>query len=113
MLPRKRRVTRKLFPHVMKQGVLFHSPFTTLRLLKKAAGTESRFSVVVSKQVAQAAVKRNLIKRRVLAIIHTRVKRITPGFDGVFFAKKEILALSFKQIEEVVDSLLSKARIIE
>jgi len=87
----------------LKSGNRRESEHLTLRLNK---GTP-KFSFVVSKKVAAKAVERNRIKRRGYEAINELLKKGFNKKSGVFFAKKGISKLTFKELKEEIKSLLS------
>jgi ribonuclease P protein component len=109
MLPRQKRVTTSLFPSVLK-GRISHSAVFSLRVAP-SDGKITRFSVVVPKKVLAKATDRNKLKRRTLAIIKTLYPTIKKPVLAVFFAKKGADALTSKQIETEIKTLLAQARV--
>ncbi len=113
MLPRARRVTRKLFDGLLKGSQALHSAHFSLRLGHASDPKEpSRFSVVVSSQVLKKSHDRNLLKRRTRAAIHAMLPFVKNGYTVVFFAKKTSAGLNFIAISNEVDALLRKAGIV-
>jgi ribonuclease P protein component len=109
MLPKRRRISRHIFPEGPGAGKVFHAPHLSLRMTPDATG-QSRHSIVVSKKTARRAVDRHLIKRRVYESIARHDKAHTlPLGRYVFFAKKDVHTLPFRVLEDEVDLLLREA----
>ena len=86
MLKKKNKVNTALFKVVIKKGSSYFSQNISLKIIKMA-DTEHKFGVSVSKKELKTAVKRNLLKRRVLSILQKIEPKISAGFGCVFFKK--------------------------
>jgi len=113
MLPREKKVNRKEFPTQKKKGVVYHSPYFLLVVVKNNKETPTKFSFVVSVKISKKATERNKLKRRGYNIIKKIYNDIQSGFVCVFFLKKNIATLSYPQFEEHLRALLEKARILK
>jgi ribonuclease P protein component len=110
MLPKKRRIPRKDFVHVLTKGKRFTSPSLLLYMAKIDAknGLEpSKFSFSVSKKVCPKAVGRNKHRRRGYSIVSGEISRIKPGFYCFFSVKKTNKPISFDVFKHEVKELLS------
>ena len=123
MLPKKRRITNKIFTLINKQnkGKNFFSPYMSLQLIEAGGietiienkkNTGSKFATIVSKKTERLAVGRNKIRRQVYSLLRNNLKKIKSGFIGVFFIKKEFKKLKFIQKENEVQKLLEKAGLL-
>lgn len=110
MLPKKKRIAKNVFNGVLKAGKSAFSPYMTLRYT--ATSGQSRFAAVVPKAVAKKAVERNHIRRRIYESVKSVEKSVIFGYSCVFFAKKEIVSLTFAELEKQVADLLTKAQLI-
>lgn len=108
MLSKAQRITRSLFPAILKRGKSLHSPHFSLKYLVSSGGPQ--FSLVTSKRIVKQAVSRHLLKRRVYATLKEVSKAQNPMFSGVFFAKKGSGELPFKTISQEIKGLFSNAR---
>jgi len=72
----------------------------------------SRFAIAVGTKVSKKAVVRNRLKRQIRAVIQDHLTEMKPGFDVLFFVKKEILEKDFKEIEKQVLQSLKKANLL-
>lgn len=111
MLKKKKRVNKSLFGFIIKKGYGYFSQNISLKIIK-AASSEHKFGVSVSKKELKTAVKRNLLKRRSLSIIRKIEPKINAGFDCVFFLKKGALDLSYQKLEDEIVFLLKKSKIL-
>jgi len=105
MLPRSKRVSKRLFPSQgSKKKTLISSFFslTHTNSLEKA-----RFSAVVSKKVASLAVGRNHLRRQIYVICGQYSAKNVSGIV-VMYAKKGAKDLSFSEMKLEIDTLLSK-----
>lgn len=70
MLPRGRRISRKLFPRHTDAHVLWRGEVLRVRCVVKTALHKGvRFAVVVSKKSYQTIAERNHFKRQVMAVL--------------------------------------------
>lgn len=122
MLPTNRRVRKESFDKIIKEGIFVHGNSLYLRLLsisliKSTKSSEntilpSRFGFVVPNKVEKTSVGRHLIKRRLTAIVEKLLITIKPGFSVIVFVKKDILPLSFAEVEKEMAELLKKAKML-
>lgn len=113
MLPQARRLKKeKDINRVLKGGKTFKEAFLSLRVAVNQAG-DSRFGFVVSSRVAKKATSRNRIKRRMSETIRLRLPRIKKGFDALILTFPGTDKLSFSELEETLDKLLQKAKLLE
>ena len=99
------KVSRALFKEVFIGGRSSHSPLFTLKTIVKS-DSPILFSVVVSAKVAKKAVKRNLIKRRVRAILSQLKSNFKPGSVIIVFTKPNINTASYTEIrDQLVNNL--------
>jgi ribonuclease P protein component len=74
---------------------------------------DSRFTVVVGTKVSKKAVERNRLKRQIRAVIRKNIDSFVPGYDFVFFGKKESLNKDTKEIEKQILSVLKKTILLK
>jgi len=111
MLARINRLTKdKDFERVAKQGEAVYSKEMAIKFLPNFLNF-SRFGIVVSTKVHKSAVKRNLIKRRLRAIIKKNIKKIKTGYDVMILTKLAVLNLSYQEIKQILESLFEKAKL--
>lgn len=104
---RKSKEIEKLF----KNGKSFLTPTISLRFAKNNLDS-SRFAVIISTKVHKRAVKRNLIKRRIRAVLREVVEAVKPGFDIAISARPPILKSDFQEIRDTLLWALRKTNLI-
>jgi len=114
MLPKRRRILRKEFTNILKNGRRFHSPSLILCVAPISSGgtSDSKVSFSVSKKVCQKAVNRNKYRRRGYSIILKNLKKIKPGYFFLFSFKKTPELLTFSTLEKDVTELLSMSGVL-
>lgn len=113
MLKKKYRLRKtKEFERVYQEGKGVKIGFVALKFVKTEL-PNSRFGIIVSKKIANKAVKRNKIKRRLREAIRKHLPEIKDGFDIVIFAQPEICDKDFTQIEECLLKNLKKANLLK
>lgn len=68
------------------------------------------FAVVVPKKVLAGAVARNKLKRQIFNIIDRMLKSEQASCSGIFFTKKGVDKLKFRQIVDQIGYLFSLAK---
>lgn len=111
MLSKKQKVERSLFLF-LKKAKFFQSKNISLKVYyNNNTNNKTKFSFIVSKKVLNKANKRNLLKRRGYFIVNG-IKNIQKGVVCVFYFKKNINTLSYKEIKEEILNLLREAKLI-
>ena len=113
MLPKKRKVDKRLFSHVFNNSESFYGKNISLRVFYVDGDNITKFSFVVSKKVSNKANKRNLLKRRGFSVIENKIKYTNNGFVCVFYFKKNAINKSYSDIEKDIVLLLKKANILK
>ena len=111
MLNKKKKVNTSIFKTIIKEGTSYFSQNISLRIVKKTS-IGRKFGVSVSKKELKTAVKRNLLKRRVLSILQKIEPKTNTGFNCVFFLKKGALELPYPKLQDEIIFLLKKAKIL-
>jgi len=112
MLPKSRRITKKEeWNKLHKFGERAHSPELVMSYLK--TNNISRFGFIVGNKVSKRANIRNLIKRRIRAVIENNLANIIKNIDVIFVAKVKIKELNYQEIEKKVLILLKKQRLLK
>lgn len=108
---RENRLKSKDFKEMRKKGRFFNEPF--LSLIKTENNlNQNRFGFVVSQKISKKAVIRNKIKRRLREIIRNNLDKIKKNYNVIFIAKKGIEEKEFKEIKEIIEQLLKRARLL-
>lgn len=79
---------------------------------KRADFSLLRFGFSVSKKYGKA-VLRNRIRRQLKDIVQKRILRVKSGYDFVFLVRKEAKNANYADLEQAVDNLLKRAKVIE
>lgn len=73
--------------------------------------SHSRFAVVVGSKISKRAVVRNLIKRRLRAVLEKHLEDFRPGFDVIILVKEGVTKRAFVDLESELLGLLERAGI--
>jgi len=112
MLAQKNRLKKKKdFEFIFKQGKGFKQGFLYLKTIKNNLDT-SRFGFVISKKFSKKAVVRNKTKRRLSEIIKTKLLEIKKGTDVIIVVMPGA-ENDFQKLEDILNKLFKKARIIK
>jgi len=113
VLPKKNRLKRrKNFERLIKKGSFYKGVFLVLKTIKNEK-ENTRFGFIVSKKVSKKAVERNKVKRRMREVVRGLLGFVVPGYDVVFFAKKNILGKNFNEIKKEICALMEKSELIK
>lgn len=112
MLPSSHRLPGHRLPAVFNSKHTFHSPFFTLKLLKRSTAQPTRISIIVSTKVSSRAVTRNRLKRLLHQAIYSQLTQLHPGYDLVFVTKPAMKNQSLSTITSTLVSILSQAQLI-
>lgn len=113
MLPKTNRLQKeKDIEKVFKEGKGSKEDFLVLKVIKNNL-KNPRFGFIVSKKVSNKATIRNRIKRQLRSLIQENLKSVNPGQDILILALPGLENKDFWEIEEVINKLLKKARIIQ
>ncbi|MBZ9569559.1 ribonuclease P protein component [Patescibacteria group bacterium] len=102
---------RKDFDLVFKRGKGFKEDFLVLKMIRNNLN-QTRFGFIVGGKISKKATLRNRIKRRLRELIRMKLKRIKKGFDLILIAQTGLENKDFWEIEEIINKLFSKAKII-
>lgn len=117
MLPKLNRLKKKRdFEAVFKKGRGFKEGFLVFRVAKNNF-KNSRFGFVVGKSVSKKATIRNRIKRRLRELVKIKIRKIKirkikNGIDGVFIVRPGLETKDFWEIEEAINKIFKRARIL-
>jgi len=112
VLPKTYRLTKKKdFDQLIKKGKSIGQDFLVLKFLKTNL-KDTRIGFIVSRKVSNKAVVRNRIKRKLREAVRAFLFELKPGYDLVFFAKKEIKDNNFLEIKKAIEGLFQKARLL-
>ncbi|HNY36214.1 MAG TPA: ribonuclease P protein component [Candidatus Pacearchaeota archaeon] len=113
MLPKENRLKKeKEFEAVFKGGRTLKGKYVFLRYLIN--GTDkTRIGFVVSKKISKLAVVRNKVKRRMRDIVRLKRNKLKEGLSIVVVSLPSITKMTYKEIKEDLENLLSKGEIIK
>lgn len=110
MLPAKYRLTKKKdFKINFEIGTSFFSRTVNLIVSQEKERIVPAIGFIVSNKVSKKAVQRNLIKRRMRAIVRSFLSSIKSDSVLVFIAKKQSLDASFDQLQKDISYLIKKS----
>jgi len=110
MLPKNRRISRRVFPYILSNSKRYNSLELLLYIAPIEQGTkskESRVSFSVSKKIYSKAVDRNKRRRWGYSIISKNFKNIKSGIYLFFSFKKTPNQTTFSVLEKNITELLS------
>jgi len=105
MLPRKFRLKRESFEGVIKKGKRLDAGAFTIIYIP--GGNGALGGVVVPKKVCSKASVRNMLKRRLRAVL-LEFLRTSPKGQYVLFAKKGVENVSFTALQVALKEVASK-----
>ncbi len=109
---RRERITKsKEFERVFSEGKSIAGRFIVIYYLENGFGFP-RAGFIVSKKVSKKAVERNRAKRLMREAFRLNKHKLKP-FDLVFIARRDIIGLKLKDVEEEFLRLASLAGILK
>ena len=112
MLPKNNRLTKKKdFEYVFKKGRSFKEDFLILKIVENHLG-QIRFGFVVSQKISKKASLRNKIKRRISESVRFKIGKFKKRSDCILIALPEIEKRDFWKIDEIIEKLFKKAKIL-
>lgn len=112
MLPKKQRITKRLFSESFSHSKTQSNDNFTLKY-KDILDFPTKTSIVVSKKVAKNAVDRNSLKRKIYDITGKILKNSKKPYVLMVFPKKTTTILPILSLEESLIELLKKAKTLE
>lgn len=102
MLPKKKRVTKEVFQHLLKEGKTFSTP---LFLFYYQNSDTPQYAFVAPKNIFKKATERNKYRRIGYNIL--RLLPISKG-KGIFMFRKDAKLANLGDLKEDIVSILSK-----
>lgn len=112
MLPKNRRIQKKLFSSTVLHGKRFNSNHFMAYVTEIDKSKQSLFSFSVSKKVCKSAVDRNRLRRQGYSIISKHLKEFLPGFTCFFSFKKGSSLIKFDDMQSEIGGILKTANVI-
>lgn len=112
MLAKENRLNlQKDFQVIFRKGKVFQLRGLIVRT-KTNKLARSRFGLVVGLKADKKAVARNRLRRQLSEIIRHDLNNISPGFDVVIIAQKEIIGKASVEIRAILGEIFKKAGLI-
>ena len=112
MLSKPYRLKKKEVEMIFREGSGIKEDFLILKILKNKL-TGIKFSVIVSLKVSKKTTVRNKIKRRISELLGVKIKNIKRGTRGIILAAPGIEGKDFWEIDEALNRLLERAKLLE
>ncbi len=93
---------------LFKSGRSLLSPVFSLKMARNSLGI-TRVAIIVGTKVHKRAVRRNLVKRRMRAVMAELLPQLKPGIDLAISARSQALGLELPRMKEELFFLLKKA----
>lgn len=103
MLPKKKRVNKKDFEFIIKNGKTLYSSLFSFYYIKS---TLPHYSFVAPKKIFKGAIKRNKYRR--IGYILLKEMKYREDISGIFIYKKEVLFAKKEEIKQNINFLLNK-----
>ena len=112
MLPKQNRLCKKKdFEKVFKKGKGFKEDFLILKIVPNNLKT-NRFGFLVSLKISKKATMRNKIKRRLREQVQLKLPEMKKGIDGVLIASPGLETKDFWEMEQTINKLFKKTKLI-
>jgi len=112
VLPKPNRLQKnKDIEKVFKKGKKFKENFLVLKIAPNNLD-KIRFGFIVPQKFFKKATLRNKIRRKLRELIALKLKKIRKGIDVILIATPGLETKDFWEIDEVIDRLFKKARLI-
>lgn len=111
MLPKGRKLTRKVFPRHTDANTTWNGEVLRIRAyIKTTPEAHARFAVVVSKKQYSSTADRNLFKRRVFAALLPHLSSFDRLRFGkyVIFPKNSVDTISYTQITRDIEEFVAR-----
>jgi len=113
MLTQKNRLKKKKdFERVFKKGKGLKEDFLILKMSKNNL-SQSRFGFIVGTKISKKAVLRNKLKRRLRELVRGKIEKIKKGFDIIFIAQPGLENRDFWELEEILNRIFSRAKLLK
>lgn len=106
MLPKRKRITKKTFDLIMKDGLVVYGSFFSFRYIK--IDKQTQFAFVVPKKIASKATRRNYLRRRGYLVL----EEVKPPINtaGIFFYKEDIKNIKNSEIKKDIELMFHKIK---
>lgn len=111
MLPKNRRIPRKMFPLLSNGAKSFRSNIFLVKFIKKPDQSASRFCFSVSKKVAKSAVIRNRMRRSGYRLLEKYLPKISS--DSMVLFSFRVIPKNDEEITKNIESILIESKLIK
>ena len=111
MLPKNRRIPRKMFPLLSNGAKIFKNKLFLLRFVLESNQKISRFCFSVSKKVARNAVTRNKMRRAGYSFLKKYLSEIKPEVIALFSYR--VIPKDEEEIIKNLTSILKDSKLIK
>src|SRR3989338_11427361 len=111
MLPKNRRIPRKMFPLLSNGAKIFKNKLFLLRFVLESNQKISRFCFSVSKKVARNAVTRNKMRRAGYRLLKKYLSEIKPEVIALFSYR--VIPKDDEEIIKNLTSILKDSKLIK
>jgi len=111
MLPKNRRIPRKMFPLLSNGAKIFKNKLFLLRFVLESNQKISRFCFSVSKKVARNAVTRNKMRRAGYRLLKKYLSEIKPEVIALFSYR--VIPKDEEEIIKNLTSILKDSKLIK
>lgn len=113
MLPKINRLKKaKDIEKVVRTGQGIKEGFLILKFIKNNLN-QNRFGVSVSQKISKKATLRNKIKRRLINLLNSKLKKIKEGIDIFLIVLPGLENKDFWETEETINKIFNKAKILK
>lgn len=112
MLPKAKRLGTDRFREIIKEGKTARTEVVYIKFLSKNTknkdSEEPRFAVSVPKKLVKSAVKRHLIKRRMMVALGYNYDRFPKGGDYILFVTEKIMGAHGNVLDSIIKNVAKK-----
>lgn len=109
MLPKNRRIPRKMFPIIAGSPKTFRNNLFLLKITESKE-PQSRFCFSVSKKVSKKAVTRNKLRRSGYRFVEKHLSGVQSGVLAIFYFKA--VPKNNDELERGLESILKSSKLI-
>ena len=111
MLPKKKRLNTAIFEKVINTGKTLYSELFIVKFIKDKSLL--RFAVSVPKKIAETAVLRNKIRRRIYSAISSFEELSMVNMKILFIAKSKIINMNIRDIKSDIKEIFVKLGLLK
>ncbi len=106
---------KKAFNDIFRYGQTFSNDVLVMKIMAARPGDATQFGFGIGLKFSKKATRRNKVRRWMREAVREKIKKIIPGHRVIFLANPKYPEekLNFEIIQENIESLLKKAKIIQ